>query len=459
MDMTNIEMLNTKEPHSLDAEMSILGAMMLSKDALYKGSEMLNREDFFIESNRLIFDAIIESFNKRETADALTVRELLKEKSQLKAIGGEEYLANIIENVLSVALFDKHADIVLEKSLNRRVIQAAKEILNNAITEKLKGEELLDNSEQLILEIRERGVRKGFTRISSLMHPLIDYIERTRKEGKGITGLPSGFPDFDNMTAGFQNGDLIVLASRPSQGKTSLALTILHYLSVVEKIPTAFFSIEMSTQQIGLRLLCMEARVSMNKVRTGRLSSSKDMPALIKASEKLKEAPIYIDDTSGIPILELKAKARRIHREKGVKLVAVDYMQLIRAPRQENRQQEVSLISRELKGLAKELHIPVLAMSQLSRASEKGDKIRPPRLSDLRESGSIEQDADLVFFIYRPNKDDERDSDTEKVEIRIEKQRNGPIGRVSLLFFKPYTKFESMTRESDYSQEPIDENF
>ena len=436
-------------PHSIDAEMSILGAMLMDRTVLDRGLEQLSEDDFYLPAHRTIFRAIVQAYNEHRLADPIMVKDILDKEGLLDEIGGEEYLVSLIQNVLSLAVFDRHVELVLEKSLNRKVIKAAEEVMRKAITESLKGDELLDFAEQKILEIREKEVRKGFYGIAEMVHGIYTQLEKIRKEGRNVTGLPTGFRDLDELTSGLHESDFIILASRPSMGKTSLALNIIRNVAVKERIPVAFFSVEMSREQIALRFMCMEAKVSISKARSGRLSNA-EMKKIMDAVEELEQSPIYIDDTSGIHLLELKAKARRIKREHGVKLIVIDYLQLINAPEQENRQQQVSLISRELKALARELNIPVLALAQLSRAAVKREDKRP-QLSDLRESGSLEQDADLVLMLHRPQKEERKNEETERVQVIIAKQRNGPIGDIDLMFIKPYTRFE------DAASEEVDE--
>ncbi len=443
------------EPHSIDAEMSVLGAMMMDRTVLDRGLELLSVEDFYLPAHQKIFKAIVKAYDENRVADPVMVKDILEKNGELASVGGEDYLVDLIQNVLSLAVFDKHVELVIQKSLNRKVIKAVREVAEKAMLESLKGEELLDFAEQRILEIRSRGIRKGFCGLSEMVHETYTYLEKIRKEGKKVTGLPAGFNDLDELTSGFHPSDFILLASRPSMGKTSLALNIMRNVAVDYNEPVAFFSIEMSKEQIVLRFLCMEARVSISKARSGKLNNH-DMEKLMHASQKLENAPIYIDDTSGIHLLELKAKARRIKRERGVKLIVIDYLQLINAPEQENRQQQVSLISRELKGLARELDIPVLALAQLSRAAVKREDKRP-QLSDLRESGSLEQDADLVLMLHRPDKTSRINNDTEDVKVIIAKQRNGPIGEVDLVFIKPYTRFEdALTESNELVEEEVD---
>ena len=442
-------------PYSQEAEMSVLGAMILSEQALAIGLEKLRADDFYIDAHKKIFLVLEDIFEKKRTLDVITVKNELERRGLLEQVGGPQYLATLIENVISPALIDAHAKIVLEKSIYRKIIDITTQILKEAYEGALPADELLDRAEQHILNIREREVREGFRPMRDMVVEYIGVIEQLRGQRTGITGIPSGYPSLDELTSGFQKGDLIIIASRPSQGKTSFALNVLRYLGVEKEIPAAFFSLEMSKEQLVMRLLCMEAKVSIQKVRKGRISDE-DMEKLTYAAGKLKKAPIFIDDTAAIPIIELRAKARRIAKEQKIKLIVVDYLQLVRGPENvDNRQQEISAISRSLKALAKELNIPVIAISQLSRAVEQRASKRP-QLSDLRESGAIEQDADVVIFIHRPHKDDEEAARKpgEEIEIIIGKQRNGPIGTIKLVFLKDYTRFE----ERSYEEE-IDEYF
>jgi replicative DNA helicase len=442
------ENLTQELPFAREIEMSVLGAMIMSEEALYKGLETLKEDDFYLDAHRKIFNTISEIFETKKTVDPLTLVEELKKKGYLEEIGGPEYIMAIAESVISPALIDNHCKILLEKSIYRKIIENATEILKEAYTGALPAEELLDYAEQQILSVREREIRRGFITMETLVSENVKLIERIKNTGSTITGLPTGFKDLDELTTGFHNGDLIIIASRPSQGKTSLALSIMRYLSVEQGIPTAMFSLEMPVDQIGLRLLCMESRVDISKLRKG-IIREEDFEKITMAAGALKKAPIFIDDTPSIPILELRAKARRIKREHDVKAIFIDYLQLIRGPENaENRQQEISAISRSLKALAKELQIPVIALSQLSRAIEQRADKRP-QLSDLRESGAIEQDADLVIFLHKPRIEDELDfrgaepPEEDVVDVIVGKHRNGPVGEVKLTFIKEYTRFEN----------------
>ncbi|MEO0246400.1 MAG: replicative DNA helicase [candidate division WOR-3 bacterium] len=437
----------TELPHSTEVEMSVLGAMLLSEEALLKGLETLKEEDFYIEAHKVIFKVISEIFETRKTVDPLTLVEELRRKELLEVVGGPEYIMAIGESVISPALIDNHCKILQEKAIYRKVIQTSTEILKEAFSTTIPAEELLDYAEQEILNIREREVRKGFTPIDVLVTENIKQIEHLKSTGSHVTGIPTGFRDLDELTSGFHKGDLIIIASRPSQGKTSLALSIIRHLSVDLGKPTALFSLEMPEDQIGLRLLCMQARVDIGKVRKGMIRED-EFEKLTAAAGELTKAPIYVDDTASIPILELRAKARRIRREHEVEAIFIDYLQLIKGPENsENRQQEISAISRSLKALAKELQVPVIALSQLSRAIEQRADKRP-QLSDLRESGAIEQDADLVIFLHKPRVDEDSllpqpQEEENVVEVIVGKHRNGPIGEVKLTFIREYARFEN----------------
>uniref|UniRef100_A0A7C2K5D9 Replicative DNA helicase n=1 Tax=candidate division WOR-3 bacterium TaxID=2052148 RepID=A0A7C2K5D9_UNCW3 len=441
------ENLAQELPFAREVEMSVLGAMLLSEEALFKGLETLKEDDFYLDAHKKIFNTISEIFETKKTVDPLTLVEELKKKGFLDEIGGPEYIMAIAESVISPALIENHCKILLEKSVYRKIIENTTEILKQAYTGALPAEELLDHAEQQILSVREREIRKGFVSMETLVSENVKLIERIRATGSNITGLPTGFKDLDELTTGFHNGDLIIIASRPSQGKTSLALNIMRYLSVESGIPTAMFSLEMPVDQIGLRLLCMQSRVDISKLRKG-IIREEDFEKITIAAGQLKKAPIFIDDTPSIPILELRAKARRIKREHDIKAIFVDYLQLIKGPENaENRQQEISAISRSLKALAKELQIPVIALSQLSRAIEQRSDKRP-QLSDLRESGAIEQDADLVIFLHKPRLEDEINfsgppPEEDVVDVIVGKHRNGPVGEIKLTFIKEYTRFEN----------------
>jgi replicative DNA helicase len=448
------EIKERKSPYSLEAEMSVLGAMMLDAKALVTGFEMLKRDDFYLDSHRRIFSVLSDLFEQKKTVDILTVKEELQRRGELERVGGASYLATLVDSVITPALIEQHANIVLEKSIYRKVISVVTRVLEEAYREYLPADELLDLAEQRILDIREKRIKSPFLKISDLVKDIFANINEMMLHKRRITGIPTGYTDLDILTSGFQPGDLVVLASRPTMGKTSFALNILRYLGVEKGIPSAIFSLEMSKDQIVLRLLCMEARVNAQKVRTGYISK-KEIPKLTEAVHRLRNAPIYIDDTPAIELLELRAKARRIVKEAGVQFIVVDYLQLVQGPRDtENRQQEISAISRSLKALAKELNIPIMAVSQLSRAVEQRHDKRP-QLSDLRESGAIEQDADTVLFIHRPELYDDSPEVKNLAEIIIGKQRNGPVGTVKLSFLKDYMRFEQFAYEEEFEEEEL----
>ncbi len=463
--MADTRLLTDKRPpHSIEAEMSVLGSMMLDETALLKAIEILQEDDFYIKAHKTIFKAIVELFEEKATADVLSVKDKLEKEKKLEEIGGAEYLGTLVDSVITPDLITEHAKIVLEKSIYRKVIQVANSILSQAYQEGFPADDLLDFAEHKILEIGERRVSGGWVKSSDLVMRVFEEIERTMSSREGmVVGLPSGFKDLDSLTTGFQPGDLVILASRPSVGKTTFALNIMRFLSIEKKIPTAIFSLEMTKEQLAFRLLCMQGRVDAQKIRRG-IIKREEIRKLTSAANKLAKAPIFIDDTAAIPILELKAKARRIVKEAGVKLIVVDYLQLIQGPKDvDNRQQEISAISRSLKALAKELNITVLALSQLSRAVEQRHDKRP-QLSDLRESGAIEQDADTVLFIYRPEmaRRPEEISEEEKniAEIIIGKQRNGPIGSIRLTFIKDQLRFENYTpREEEIPEIEVPEDY
>jgi len=421
--------------------MELLGAMILQDTALYKALESVREEDFYFDRHRKIFRAIRNLFERRSEISSISVKEELKRAGDLEAIGGVEYLANIVESVISPALVDEYIRIVVEKAIYRQIIDVTMEVLEKAYKESVPADELLDYAEHKILEIRQKQLSQAFVRVGDMVQDVFTMINDLILQRRHVTGVPTGFDELDHLTSGFQPGDLVIIASRPSMGKTSFALNIMRYLGVEKGIPSAIFSLEMSREQLVMRLLSMESGVNSQALRTGFVSQDR-IPDLTDAVHRLRDAPIYIDDTPSIHILELKAKARRIVKEEGVKILFVDYLQLVRGFRTESKVQEIAGISQALKALAKELKIPVVALSQLSRAPEQRREDRRPRLSDLRESGSIEQDADVVLFIYRPEMYYRNPEFEGLAEIIIGKQRNGPVGTVKLAFLKDIMRFE-----------------
>ena len=433
-------------PQNLDAEQSTLGSMLLEKEAIYKGAELLRPEDFYREAHRVIFEVVVHLANKGEPVDIITVSEELKQRGLLDKVGGPAYLTQLANFVPTAANVEYYANIVAEKSLLRSIISVATNIVKMGYEGAEEVDVILDRAEKEIFEISQKRNTKGFVSLRSILVETFERIEKLYESKGGVTGLPTGYPDLDRITAGFQPSDLIILAARPSMGKTTFALNLASYAAVELKIPAIIFSLEMSKEQLALKLLCSEAGVDNQRIRTGALRDD-DWPRLSHALGRLSDATLFIDDSPGISAMEIRAKARRIKAEHGLGLVIIDYLQLMQSrSRSENRQQEVSEISRSLKALARELDVPVIALSQLSRAVEqRADK--KPGLADLRESGSLEQDADIVCFLYR---EDYYNPETDRkniTELIIAKQRNGPVGSVDFYFQKEFSKFQSLARQ------------
>ncbi|MHB8481121.1 MAG: replicative DNA helicase [Nitrospiria bacterium] len=429
-------------PQNLEAEQSVLGAILLENSAINKALEIIRVDDFYKETHRKIFSAMIDLSERNEGIDLITLTEQLKSKNELEAVGGTGYLSQLINVTPTSANVKFHSKIIHEKAVLRNLIFTAHEIESMCyeLTEEVP--DLIDLAEKKIFEISQEKIRSSFFPIKEIVKHSFEVIEKLYETKEGITGVPSGFKGLDKMTTGFQPSDLVIIAGRPSMGKTALALNIAQYAGVHRQATVAIFSLEMSKEQLVLRMLCSEARVDAHKLRSGFLGRE-DWPKLTHAAGKITEARIFIDDTPAMSILEMRAKARRLKAEHQLHLIVVDYLQLMRGRgNADTREQEISDISRSLKSLAKELHIPVLALSQLSRAVESRNDKRP-MLSDLRESGAIEQDADVVIFIYRdevyhPNNEEKKGM----AEINIGKQRNGPIGTVDLVYNNQYTRFD-----------------
>ena len=447
--------LDRSLPHSLEAERAVLGAILLDNRLYDQAAELLTDSDFHSEAHRRIFIRMEELSSSARAIDSVTLREALQKENDLEVVGGAAYIASLVDGVPRISNLVQYARIVKEKSILRRLIHSTNEILLRSYAAEDDPLALLEQAEQSIFKISQERVRGGFVSLSDLLKATWENIHTLDERKELVTGVPSGFTDLDEMTSGFQKSDLVILAGRPGMGKTSLALNIGQYAAIREGGTVGLFSLEMSAEQLVMRLLCGEARVDSHKVRSGFLSKA-DWQDLAKAMSRLAQAKIFIDDTPGISIVEMRSKSRRLMVEHGLDMVIIDYMQLMSAfsgnrQRFESRQQEISAISRALKGLAKELDIPVLALSQLSRAPEQRRGDHRPQLSDLRESGSIEQDADVVLFVFRPDlyaKDDEAE-ETGVAEIIIGKQRNGPTGVVKLAFIDQWTKFENLAREME----------
>ncbi len=439
-------MFDRVPPQNLEAEQAILGAILIDSEALITASERLRSEDFYRSSHQVIYTAMIELAEEQEPIDLVTLTARLADKQQLEDIGGVSYLTQLAHAVPTSANVDYYAQIVEEKSLLRRLIRTATEIVTNGYSAADDVGSMLGEAEQRIMELSNRKSKSGFVSIRDVLMEVFEKVEHLYSSKGGMTGIPSGFTDLDKMTSGFQRSDLVIVAARPSVGKTAFALNIAQNVGVRAKETVAIFSLEMSAPQLVQRIICAESNVDAGRMRTGHLEPD-DWQKLTMAIGTLSEANIYIDDTPGVTVAEIRSKCRRLKKEKGLGMILIDYLQLIhgRGKPGENRQQEVSEISRTLKGIARELDVPVIALSQLSRGVEQRQDKRP-MMSDLRESGSIEQDADIVAFLYR---DDYYDKESEKkniIEIIIAKQRNGPVGTVELAFLKQFNKFVNLDR-------------
>ncbi|MBM3248645.1 MAG: replicative DNA helicase [Candidatus Omnitrophica bacterium] len=432
-------------PQNIEAEIAVLGSMLLEEDAIPLVLELVDGSCFYKDSNRKIFEAIMSLYDAHKVVDLITLTDELKKKDMLDDIGGATYLTSLVDNVPTAANVQYYAKIVKERSILRSLITNATQIVKEGFESKDNVDQLLDRAERLIFEISDHRAESGYAPIKDIIKDSIETIDKLYQRKAHVTGLPTGFVDLDIKTAGLQASDLIVVAGRPSMGKSALAVSIAEHVGVIEKIPVAFFSLEMSKEQLVQRMLCSHARVDAHKVRSGYLSPS-DWPRLTAAAGKLSEAPIYIDDTPAISALELRAKARRLKSHHDIKMCVVDYLQLMRGSNSiENRQQEISEISRSIKALARELDVPIIAISQLSRAVETRQDHRP-QLSDLRESGAIEQDADLVILLLREEYYTPTEENKGIAEVIIAKQRNGPVGSVRLTFIKEYMRFENLVR-------------
>lgn len=432
-------------PQSIEAEQSVLGAMLIDKEAIASATEVLKPEDFYKEANGIIFDAIVKIYQRGEPVDLITLPEQLKNTNILEQVGGVSYISDLANSVPSSSSVVHYAKIVESKSLMRKLIRASSTILDKSYEGVEEVSELIEMAEKNIFDISQGRSNEGFVPINQVLLEAFDNIEKRFQNKNQITGITTGFSDLDSKTSGFQKSDLILVAARPSMGKTAFALNIAQNSAIKSKVPVAIFSLEMSKEQLIYRMLCSEAHIDSQKLRTGDLQES-DWDKLAKAMAVLSEAPIFIDDTPGISVMEMRAKCRRLMLEHGLGMIMVDYLQLMSGnSKNESRQQEISEISRSLKGLAREMNCPLIALSQLSRAPEARSDHRPI-LSDLRESGAIEQDADVVMFLYR---DEYYNPDTEEKnigELSIAKQRNGPTGLIKLVWLGQYTKFVNLEK-------------
>jgi len=435
-------------PQDLDAEESVLGAMLISANAISIVAEMLNPEDFYRRSHGLIFETIRSMYAEGQAVDSITVINALQGRGILEEVGGKAAVNTLASTVPAVSNAQRYAEIVRETSTYRSLIRAGTEIATLGYSRLGEPREAVDRAEQIVFDIANQRVTSDFSSIQDLLQGSFERISELHKEGKDITGVPSGFKEIDRITAGFQPSNLVILAARPGMGKTSLALNIASHVGIREGLPVAIFSIEMSRDEVTQRLMCAEGRVDSTRLRTGKLAPD-EWPRLTDACSRLNTAPIYIDDTAGVTALEIKAKTRRLKtRHPDLSLVIVDYLQLMSGgARFDNRVNEISHISRQLKLIARDLEVPVLALSQLSRAVEqRGGSDRVPQLSDLRESGSIEQDADLVMFVYRDDYYDKESERQGEADVIVAKHRNGPLDKATLAYQGRYTRFANLAR-------------
>jgi replicative DNA helicase len=446
------EFAGRQAPWSNEAEQAVLGAMLLDQDAALKAAEFLDDTMFYREGHRLLFRAMIALTERGDVIDPVTLRDEMARRGDLDRAGGMEYVAALIDVVPTAANVDYHAKIVRDKAVLRRLVEAATGIIQDVYEGRGTAGEVLDNAEHRVFQVAQFRRSEEFSRIKELIWPTMERIEQLQSGAGSVTGVPSGFLDLDRLTAGFQRADLVIVAARPSMGKTALALNIVQHAAIEHNVGVAIFSLEMSKDALVQRLLCSEGLVDAQRLRRGQLRDD-DYPKLARAAGLLGTAPIWIDDSAALTPLAMRSKARRLKAEHDIAMVIVDYLQLMQGPGDsENRQQEISYISRSLKALAKELDVPVVAISQLSRAPEqRGGEHRRPQLSDLRESGAIEQDADVVCFIYRQEfydgpVDQKTNENIEGIaEVIVGKQRNGPTGTVKLHFKKEYTRFDNYT--------------
>jgi len=434
-------------PQNLEAEQCVLGSVLLQQGALVKIVELVAPSDFYREAHKNIFSAMVALFEKNEPQDIITVSNILKDKNKLDEVGGPAYLANLTDIVPVAANISYYAQIIRSKAILRRLIQTSTEIAARCYEEQDDIDSLVDDAEKTIFEISRTKSNQGFQALSKIIPESFKRIERLAEKKELITGVPTGYDDLDRITCGLQSSDIIILAGRPSMGKTALAMNIVQNAAIFHKVPVAVFSLEMSKEQLGMRMLCSVSRVDSQDLRTGHIRDT-DWPKLARATGILSDAPIFIDDSPAISVLEMRAKSRRLKTEHNIGLVVVDYLQLMRGrSNTERREQEISEISRSLKAMAKELDLPVIALSQLNRSLESRPNKRP-QLSDLRESGAIEQDADVICFLYRDEIYNKSEDNPKRgiAELIIGKQRNGPTGIIELTFIDKFTTFENYSR-------------
>lgn len=451
--MVNTMLQERVPPHNIEAEQAVLGAIFLEPEAFSTAAERIGPSDFFRAGHQVIFEAMLELFEKGEPIDLVTVTTLLSDSNKLEIAGGVPYLTDLASSVPTAANIDYYSKIVEEKALLRRLIQTATEIVTESYNREDEVEELLDQAERNILAVSSRKNATSFKPIKDVLIEVYDNIEKLHHAKDDVTGIPTGFRDLDRITSGFQKSDLIIIAARPSMGKTAFALNIAQNVAINTDENVAIFSLEMGAEQLVQRMLCAEGNIDSQRLRTGKLEQE-DWGKLTMAMGSLSHAGIFIDDSPGIRVSDIRSKCRRLKQEHGLGMIIIDYLQLIQGSERlrENRQQEVSEISRSLKSLARELEVPVIALSQLSRSVEQRQDKRP-MMSDLRESGSIEQDADIVGFLYREDYYD-KDSDNQNIEIIISKQRNGPTGTVELAFVKEFNKFVDLEFRYDEEDAP-----
>jgi len=437
-------------PQNIEAERSVLGSLMLDKDAIIKVANLIRIGDFYKDDHNMIYEAMVELYEKREPIDVLSLSNRLEEKNQLDKVGGSSYLTSLVNSVPSSSNVEHYAKVVQKKSTLRKLITASGEITEMGYKESEDVEKILDEAEQKLFSVSQKYIKQDFISIKSILESAFNRIDELHKGDHKMRGVPCGFPDLDNLLAGFQKSDLVIIAARPSIGKTSLALDLARQIAVQQKVPVGIFSLEMSSDQLIDRMLAAQSGVDLWRLRTGRLKSEDgddDFQKIGEAMGILSEAPIFIDDAGSSNVMEMRTMARRLQSEHNVGVIIVDYLQLMegRSSGGDNRVNEISEISRALKQLARELNIPIIALSQLSRAVESRSP-QIPKLSDLRESGSIEQDADIVMFLYREDREKPDTPNKNIIELHIAKHRNGPVGKISLYFDERITSFKSLER-------------